>query len=94
MEKQKELEKKPTKFGLLARLNFIRFLNFGSNDEMNFNFARHFTDLYFQQACPACRERMKYKRKVTSGILYTCYNCYKSWIEKDRKFIETKLETK
>lgn len=49
---------------------------------------------FFHQICPKCNDRMKYMRKINGAKLYTCFVCYKSWIKKDKNFVETKLETR
>jgi hypothetical protein len=94
MEKKKISEQKLQKMRFVSWLEFFRFINFGAGGEIDFKLGGLFSNLYFRQICPACAERMKFKRKIADGTLYTCYNCYKSWIKKDKKFTETKLETK
>lgn len=54
-----------------------------------------FKVLFFNENCPNCDEPMKNIRKLRGDtILYTCFSCYKSWLKKDKIFMETKFVTR
>ena len=53
-----------------------------------------FLKTIFNVICPRSVEPMKFLRKMNDAQLYTCFQCYKSWLGKHGQLTAIKLETK